>query len=89
MNTYNLQDQQKLIAKAGRQPLFRLHSLVLREQMQIQNLAGHRLTEGFALYGDELFHKSSSDLKQDIMEELADAFNYECVLHLRYQEIIR
>jgi len=52
---------------------------VLDDEEHLAFLAGVRFAQGFAEYGDAVWHKTSAQLKQDILEERADAYIYELV----------
>ena len=54
-----------------------LAGIFLDLQEEAKVLARERLTKYYPKYGDGNFHKTAAQLRQEQLEEIADAVNYE------------
>ena len=62
---------------------------MLTPDQEIDDLALARLEAGYDQFGDEGWHKTPYELKQDIREELADALVYVVMLMRAERELVR
>lgn len=85
---YTLNDQRRLLDRAGHAH-WPLIAMIGREAPSLLRLSDERVFSlGAAEYGDAAWHLSTDQLKDEIRQELADAFFYERVYQLKKKRVI-
>lgn len=80
-------DQEKALAKFGREAVIALAHRLIENADEIVGLAGYRAsTVGVREYGDVSYHKTIEHLECEVDEELADAVFYQHIILVQRHE---
>jgi hypothetical protein len=80
-------EQEIMLKRFGREAAIDLCHLIINNIDELVELATIRAsTEGVKEYGDTSYHKNALELKQETMEELADAIFYRHITILQTQK---